>query len=111
MKRLAHKPFIEFGAGEESRTLDLNLGKVALYQLSYSRVKPANYTWIAICGQPPPDAAISPLGYVGQRLLQVPAHRDEGHDGREINQPRAPSLRIEETDRVLVEQHRDGDHL
>jgi hypothetical protein len=31
-------PFFEFGAGEESRTLDLNLGKVALYQLSYSRV-------------------------------------------------------------------------
>ena len=30
-------PFL-FGAGEESRTLDLNLGKVALYQLSYSRV-------------------------------------------------------------------------
>ena len=27
-----------FGAGEESRTLDLNLGKVALYQLSYSRI-------------------------------------------------------------------------
>jgi hypothetical protein len=30
-------PFVEFGAGKESRTLDLNLGKVALYQLSYSR--------------------------------------------------------------------------
>ena len=28
----------ESGAGEESRTLDLNLGKVALYQLSYSRI-------------------------------------------------------------------------
>ena len=28
----------EFGAGNESRTRDLNLGKVALYQLSYSRV-------------------------------------------------------------------------
>jgi hypothetical protein len=28
----------ETGAGEESRTLDLNLGKVALYQLSYSRI-------------------------------------------------------------------------
>ena len=27
------------GAGEESRTLDLNLGKVALYQLSYSRTE------------------------------------------------------------------------
>ena len=30
---------LKCGAGEESRTLDLNLGKVALYQLSYSRVK------------------------------------------------------------------------
>jgi hypothetical protein len=29
-------PFIA-GAGDESRTRDLNLGKVALYQLSYSR--------------------------------------------------------------------------
>jgi hypothetical protein len=28
---------LKSGAGEESRTLDLNLGKVALYQLSYSR--------------------------------------------------------------------------
>ena len=26
------------GAGKEARTLDLNLGKVALYQLSYSRI-------------------------------------------------------------------------
>ena len=30
----------EYGAGKESRTLDLNLGKVALYQLSYSRISP-----------------------------------------------------------------------
>ena len=30
--------FFAIGAGEESRTLDLNLGKVALYQLSYSRI-------------------------------------------------------------------------
>ena len=29
--------FLEFGAGKEARTPDLNLGKVALYQLSYSR--------------------------------------------------------------------------
>ena len=27
------------GAGDESRTRDLNLGKVALYQLSYSRIQ------------------------------------------------------------------------
>jgi hypothetical protein len=37
MRRL-HRLFSKSGAGEESRTLDLNLGKVALYQLSYSRV-------------------------------------------------------------------------
>src|SRR5678816_883324 len=29
------------GAGNETRTRDLNLGKVALYQLSYSRTEPA----------------------------------------------------------------------
>src|SRR5688572_6142614 len=29
---------LQSGAGKESRTPDLNLGKVALYQLSYSRV-------------------------------------------------------------------------
>ena len=29
--------FPESGAGKEARTPDLNLGKVALYQLSYSR--------------------------------------------------------------------------
>ena len=38
-------PF-KFGAGEESRTLDLNLGKVALYQLSYSRDNRPNYSVI-----------------------------------------------------------------
>ena len=31
--------FTEYGAGNEARTRDLNLGKVALYQLSYSRVE------------------------------------------------------------------------
>ena len=29
---------MEIGAGNEARTRDLNLGKVALYQLSYSRL-------------------------------------------------------------------------
>ncbi len=31
------KGFLYFGAGKETRTLDPNLGKVMLYQLSYSR--------------------------------------------------------------------------
>ena len=30
------------GAGDEARTRDINLGKVALYQLSYTRVKQSN---------------------------------------------------------------------
>ena len=34
----------EFGAGDESRTRDLNLGKVALYQLSYSRSENPHFT-------------------------------------------------------------------
>ena len=34
---------VESGAGNESRTRDLNLGKVALYQLSYSRMRKRNY--------------------------------------------------------------------
>jgi hypothetical protein len=37
----------EFGAGDESRTRDLNLGKVALYQLSYSRI----FTALPTCDQ------------------------------------------------------------
>ena len=36
--------FLESGAGNESRTRDLNLGKVALYQLSYSRVFKKSFT-------------------------------------------------------------------
>mgnify|MGYP007039852163 CR=1 FL=1 len=30
--------FLEFGAGNEIRTRDPDLGKVVLYQLSYSRI-------------------------------------------------------------------------
>ena len=36
-----------FGAGNESRTRDLNLGKVALYQLSYSRLECEHDTCIS----------------------------------------------------------------
>jgi DNA invertase Pin-like site-specific DNA recombinase len=34
---------VSHGAGDESRTRDLNVGNVALYQLSYSRVATGNY--------------------------------------------------------------------
>jgi hypothetical protein len=35
--------FLKTGAGKRVRTVDLNLGKVALYQLSYSRKHSSNY--------------------------------------------------------------------
>ena len=34
---------MRIGAGNEARTRDLNLGKVALYQLSYSREEECYY--------------------------------------------------------------------
>ena len=37
-----------FGARDEVRTRDLNLGKVALYQLSYSRIWECKYSNIQI---------------------------------------------------------------
>jgi hypothetical protein len=35
------------GAGDETRTRDINLGKVALYQLSYTRAREAKNSWEA----------------------------------------------------------------
>ena len=49
-KPLRTSLFYLSGAGEESRTLDLNLGKVALYQLSYSRVMARLPRLHFICG-------------------------------------------------------------
>jgi hypothetical protein len=37
------------GAGNETRTRDLNLGKVALYQLSYSRITAKLYIVSIVC--------------------------------------------------------------
>jgi hypothetical protein len=55
------------GAGEESRTLDLYLGKVSLYQLSYSRVKRVRIIkacpWLSTpsCARDRPISACGPL--------------------------------------------------
>ncbi len=37
-RKILNKGVCKNGAGNEIRTRDLNLGKVALYQLSYSRI-------------------------------------------------------------------------
>ena len=46
-------PLTKSGAGNESRTRDLNLGKVALYQLSYSRVLPPQA--VSVTAETAPD--------------------------------------------------------
>ncbi len=43
-----------FGAGDGIRTRDIDLGKVALYQLSYSRLRVENVT-ISYCRAKPPE--------------------------------------------------------
>ena len=46
---------LRIGAGNEARTRDLNLGKVALYQLSYSRrfLLPEFACYVRTCGKAP----------------------------------------------------------
>ena len=41
-----------FGAGDEARTRYLDLGKVALYQMSYARKRKTNYTAYRAACQP-----------------------------------------------------------
>ena len=43
-KTALYAAFFMYGAGNETRTRDPNLGKVVLYQLSYSRVEMRNFT-------------------------------------------------------------------
>ncbi len=38
-KKAGKKPAFESRAGDEARTRDLQLGRLSLYQLSYSRLK------------------------------------------------------------------------
>jgi hypothetical protein len=49
------------GAGNEARTRDLNLGKVALYQLSYSR----NFAWLGLMCR---------ASRVAEIVIQIPSH-------------------------------------
>jgi hypothetical protein len=39
------------GAGDETRTRDINLGKVALYQLSYTRARGFLFSFPRLCRQ------------------------------------------------------------
>ncbi len=71
------------GAGKEARTPDLNLGKVALYQLSYSRVrrrhfKPRLKTVKPTLSAPPDPCQAWPGG------AQVDHHRPQRESGGQV---------------------------
>lgn len=77
------------GAGEEARTLDFHLGRVALYQLSYARIQNDNdKKMVAWGGFEPPKAdagrftvcSLWPLG--NHAILNGAAHRNRTCDLR-----------------------------
>ena len=120
---------LESGAGNESRTRDLNLGKVALYQLSYSRMlgrsgiiasvervsNQARRTApcrVAPRRSGPIAAALQGLAQVRPGAPQVVEHRPDGQHGRKIQQPGPDEPAIEQTEqRHVEEQHRYRDQL
>src|SRR6267143_863078 len=99
--------FEDSGAGEESRTPDLNLGKVTLYQLSYSRGQGG-----ILRGAPPAvkPSAVS-LRTRRQRQFQIVEHRHQRQYRGDIDEPGADTLRTEHADPLVIEQKRHGDHL
>jgi hypothetical protein len=62
----------KYGAGKETRTLDLYLGKVSLYQLSYSRKKEA-VKFNLLSGEKPERQN----HYIPNTLLHAENHRAE----------------------------------
>src|SRR5580698_1660114 len=79
-----------FGAGNEARTRDLNLGKVALYQLSYSRpIERRN------CRAAPPGVKKKPLRNDAKALNcpAIPAmpRADTGPLTKASEPPQSPS--------------------
>jgi hypothetical protein len=77
---MPHFPW-DSGAGNESRTRDLNLGKVALYQLSYSRVDSANYRVKPLPRSTGPAVALR----LRQRHLKVVRHRHQCEHRRKVD--------------------------
>src|SRR6267378_2275471 len=99
--------FEDSGAGEESRTPDLNLGKVTLYQLSYSREQGG------ILRAAPPAVKPAAVSFRARRQgeFQIVKHRHQRQYRGDIDEPRADALRTEHADPLVIEQKRHGDHL
>ena len=93
--------FWNSGAGDESRTRDLNLGKVALYQLSYSRVKRVRIikTWRAVSRK----LTIFVLaGEMRPCHAHVVEHRPQCQDGGDIDEPGAGQPDVQAAIRFVI---------
>ncbi len=80
LSRRSPRLFKRFGAGDESRTRDLNLGKVALYQLSYSRSALRRMRIVherrPMSSAPPAGLfAMAALGNSGRGSLKISQHK------------------------------------
>ena len=64
------------GAGDGIRTRDINLGKVALYQLSYSRSKGATYIVVLVCSEVN-SCGCNTSSYEGARRCQRSSKRSD----------------------------------
>src|ERR1700742_5123490 len=95
------------GAGNETRTRDPDLGKVVLYQLSYSRARTRIIRDVA-------HMATRFLPFRAQnrpRGAQVDVSGPDGQPGRHAQQHFADMEQADAVEVLLVQQHDDRDEL
>ena len=113
-KQKAKRLSVKNGAAEESRTLDLNLGKVALYQLSYCRKNEcALYSLGTTCQRFDLNFEDWPgtrsdflvlFNEIRPRHAHVIPHRPQRQDGRNINQQSSQRMDVNTGYGFVIEQ-------
>jgi hypothetical protein len=100
-------PFRSLGAGNQVRTGDLNLGKVALYQLSYSRK--GAYIKLRGPGVKGLSCVFASYPLIGVHMrpggLQVQIHRPQGQHRSGKHQHEADAVGRENAKNRKSEQH------
>ena len=83
---LGPRRVLHFGAGNETRTRDPDLGKVVLYQLSYSRFVSINYGSLNFFRSPVTFLFISRCHKRGAILMSKPTESREDHSSLKNSQ-------------------------
>src|SRR5579883_2603184 len=96
--------YTDFGAGNETRTRDPNLGKVVLYQLSYSRVPSEGRD----CKCRACEVKVSHSApELRPRGPQIRHHRDERGGRRDLREGHAHAIDGYTEDLHAIEHHRE----